>query len=326
MRKLFRRQSELSAASAVFYFFGAVISALALTVFYDETNPLNGASLVVGALALAIAIAFFVAGDRAPLGPAILLMCVTGTLVLILVALSRFEIRSMGSGLLFYTFFIYLAWFGRMWLARIAGYSWLVGYCIVMAIKFGADIMQYITTLILTAVILGELVGTYKRRLEVASITDPLCGIWNKRGFDELIARTLQIVRRTGQPLSVLYFDLDDFKRINDVHGHREGDRVLREFAAQLEANTRPQDTLARLGGDEFILVLPGTVAAQAETLVARLRERVTVAPWSCGWAEMAPGDIIEDVVARADEMLLEHKRERVTTESSSQRLRARID
>lgn len=311
MRALLSRQSELSGASAVFYFLGGVISVLALTVFYDETNPLNIASLLVAIVAFSVSATFIILGERTRLQPALLLMCVSGTLVLILVALSRFELRAVGSGLLFYTFFIYLAWFGRMWLTRIIGYSWLAGYCIVMTIKFGPDILQFLSTLILTAVILGELVGAFKHRLETTSVTDPLCGIWNKRGFDQVVERTIRIARRTGEPITVLFLDLDDFKLVNDAHGHREGDRVLRSFTAQLEANTRPQDTLARVGGDEFLLLLPDTTEAEAETLVERLRTSVTATPWSCGWAEYVPGESMDAVVARADERMLESKRRR---------------
>lgn len=311
MRALFRRQSELSAASAAFYFLGGVICLLALTVFYDATNPLNIASLTVGVLAFVISGLYLLAGDRAELRSSLLLMCVSGMLVLVLVSFSRYEVRAMGSGLLFYTFFIYLAWFGRMRLARVIGYAWLAGYCIVMAIKFDTDILQFLTTLTLTAVILGELVGRFKHRLEVTSITDPLCGVWNKRGVEQILDRAVRVVHRTGRPLSVLFFDLDDFKGINDSRGHREGDRVLCKFAAQLEANTRPQDTLARLGGDEFILVLPDTRGEQAEELAVRLRRIVSAATWSCGWAELAPGESADALVARADEMMLENKRGR---------------
>jgi len=311
MMAFFRGQSQLSFASAAFYFLGGVISLLSLTAYFNPSNPLNVPTIFIGAIAFLASAGFLIAGARVTLAPAILLMCASGALVLLLVVFSRFELRAMASGLLFYTFFIYLAWFAQMWLARVIGYAWLICYCVAMLIKFDADVLQFLTTLILTAAILGELVGTYKHRLERTSITDPLCGIWNKRGFDQLFARTARIVRRTGQPLSVLYFDLDDFKRVNDTQGHREGDRVLREFSAQLEANTRPQDMLARLGGDEFILALPGTDEAQAELMARRLEARVDAAPWSCGWAEMAPGESAEELIGRADHMMLERKRAR---------------
>lgn len=326
MRALLKRQSELSAASAAFYFLGGVISVLALTAYYDAANPLNTASMAIGFMAFLVSGVFLYLGNRAEPAPALLLMAFTGSIVLILVAFSRFETRAMGTGLLFYTFFIYFAWFGKMWVARIVGYSWLLTYCALMVMHFGVDVSQYLTTLVLTAVILGELIGTYKRRLERTSVTDALCGTWNKRGFNQVMERTVQIVRRTGEPLSVLFFDLDDFKSINDQQGHRQGDRVLQAFASQLEANTRPQDTLARYGGDEFVLVLPGTDAFQAEAMAARLEHSVTAAEWSCGWAELLAGESTDELIERADLMLLEHKRQRKSAESNRPHAPARVD
>src|SRR5690606_6085153 len=114
---------------------------------------------------------------------------------------------------------------------------------------------------------------------------------WNKRGFEQMFARAIRIGHRSGRPLSVIFADLDGFKGVNDAHGHHEGDRVLQEFAAQLEANIRPQDSLARFGGDEFVLLLPETSAEQAATLAARLEDAVTVTPWSSGWAEQRAGE-----------------------------------
>nr|WP_279550404.1 GGDEF domain-containing protein [Leucobacter weissii] len=162
-----------------------------------------------------------------------------------------------------------------------------------------------------TVIVLGELVGLYKRRIEQVSLIDPLCGVWNKRGFEIMLRRAERITRRGGQPLSLLFLDLDDFKGVNDGGGHAEGDRVLREFAAGIEGATRPQDTLGRLGGDEFALLLVGVDAEEAERLGRRLREEVRVAEWSFGVAELRPGESLADLVTRADGSMFSEKRDR---------------
>lgn len=311
MRTILKNQSELSIASTGFYVGGGIIASLTVTVFRNETNPLNLPTLLTAVVAFLTAAAFFVAGRRAKVRVALFMMCLSALLVLSLVTTSQFELRAMNSGLLFYTFLIYLVWFGPMWLARLFGYTWLAVYCVAMVVKFSPDVRLYVVTLTLTAVILGELVGAFKRHLETMSLTDPLCEVWNKRGFELLLERALRAMRRTGRPLSVIFFDLDGFKEINDTLGHAEGDRVLREFAAQLDANTRPQDILARLGGDEFVLMMPDIARAGAAQAASRLRSSVIGARWSFGVAELRPGESVEAFIARADQLMLAEKRSR---------------
>ena len=111
--------------------------------------------------------------------------------------------------------------------------------------------------------------------LDRAAGTDPLTGVLNRRRFDEQFAVEVERQHRTERPLALVLLDLDRFKRINDSHGHEAGDRVLREFAAVLEDETRAVDVVARLGGDEFAVLAPETDGAEAAILAERLRERV---------------------------------------------------
>ncbi|MCB0948847.1 MAG: GGDEF domain-containing protein, partial [Mycobacterium sp.] len=254
------------------------------------------------------AIVSLLLGEQFPVRPALFLMSITAVLVLALVVMSPNENRSMTNALLYYTFIIYLAWFGPMWFARLAGYLWLSAYCVTMAAKWGDGIHTFLLTLVLTSVALGELVGIYKRRLENDSLTDALCGVWNKRGLAGVLEREQQAVRRTRQPFSVIYLDVDGLKRVNDVRGHDEGDRVLREFAAELDRLSRPQDAVARVGGDEFVLVLPGTGRQQAESIAARLREEVTACSSSFGVAQFTAGESTAECLARADRAMREEK------------------
>lgn len=102
--------------------------------------------------------------------------------------------------------------------------------------------------------------------------SDPLTGIFNRRAFMEHLRYGLQIEGREGKPITLAYIDLDDFKRINDEHGHEEGDRVLRRVADTLTASIRQADVVARLGGDEFALLLAGAGRDDAEKLAAKVR------------------------------------------------------
>jgi len=232
-------------------------------------------------------------------------------LVLAMVPFSPTVVRAMNPALLFYTFLFYLVWFGPMRLARGFGYLWLAAYCGIMLLRFDSEVWPYLTTVVATSVVLCELVGAYKNRLETHSLTDPLCGVWNKRGFSELVEGASQAVRRTGQPLCLLYIDMDDLKRLNDTRGHAEGDRVLRSFAADLDRLTRPQDSVARLGGDEFAVLLPNTTEHEARSAGDRLRQEIDGVGWSFGAAELRPGELSADFIGRADESMLLEKRRR---------------
>lgn len=311
MQAIWARQSELSIASAVFYFIGGVIALALVTVLLDPTNPLNVVSLLTSALSFFLMIVFLVVGRRATERSALLLMCLSAAMVLLSACLTPRELRAINSGLLFYPIIMYLVWFGRRPLARIFGSIWLMIYCLVVWAKFGADIAPFLLTLALTSLVLSELIGLYKDRLEATSLTDPLCDVWNKRGFEAVMSRAIRISARTKQPISVLYFDLDDLKRVNDTQGHSAGDRLLQDFARQVDLLTRPEDELARLGGDEFALLMPGSDALAAETVALRLREQTTASAWSFGVAQMEPGESPEEFLARADQLMFEEKRRR---------------
>ena len=103
--------------------------------------------------------------------------------------------------------------------------------------------------------------------------TDALTHLQNVRHFDSFLENQFRIARRYGRPVSVLMFDLDHFKIVNDTHGHPSGDYVLKEFAVILKRSVRDSDFVARTGGEEFSIVLPDASRDQARSFAQRIRK-----------------------------------------------------
>lgn len=116
-------------------------------------------------------------------------------------------------------------------------------------------------------------------KVQKMAITDPLTGLYNRRGFYELGRREIERVRRFGHPLSAILLDIDDFKLINDTYGHGTGDQVLKALADRLNNNIRGVDILGRYGGDEFSILLPETDMATANVIAGRLRRAMAKHP-----------------------------------------------
>lgn len=168
------------------------------------------------------------------------------------------------------------------------------------------------------------LLGTIHAREKILNLadTDDLTGIWNRRYFRRQLPQEFERARTFGVPLSVLLFDIDDFKQINDGFGHTIGDVVLSELCGVVREALRPTDSLARFGGDEFAIILPHTDLTGAKAVADRLLHRVrslTVptdeegaiqCSVSIGLAEYRREDgTASDLVRRADEQLYLSKR-----------------
>ena len=122
-----------------------------------------------------------------------------------------------------------------------------------------------------------ERAGELERAKRLAAL-DALTGIANRRTFAEALRRELSRAERSGKPLSVILFDLDDFKAINDSFSHAAGDRALQLVARCAEGVTREGDLVARLGGDEFAVLLPETGERGAREIGERIRSRLAQA------------------------------------------------
>lgn len=177
---------------------------------------------------------------------------------------------------------------------------------------------------------------TAQIELEQLATTDFLTGLHNRRNFLEIGRREVQRARRFRHPLTVVMFDIDYFKKVNDTHGHATGDLVLTEIAALCQKNLRGSDVLGRLGGEEFAVLLPHTRISDASTIAEHLRTMIaqseTVLPAetikitaSFGVSALKDTDEeIEAVLRRADALLYQAKnqgRNRVAAETAEARL-----
>lgn len=156
---------------------------------------------------------------------------------------------------------------------------------------------------------------TRTEMLQKLAMLDPLTNLQNRRGGEERLQSEVSRSSRHGYPLTVMVFDLDGFKQINDTHGHAAGDAVLRAFAERLQRVIRTSDAAVRLGGDEFLLILPECSEEKAESLLHRIGEvsaeqngtRLPI-QYTAGWAGFRPGDTMDKLLERADQMLYARK------------------
>lgn len=124
-----------------------------------------------------------------------------------------------------------------------------------------------------------------RKRMEVLhlkSVTDGLTGAFSHAYLQEVLALELERAKAERQPLSILMMDLDDFKKLNDGHGHLFGDRVLKELTETASMNIRHEDVLGRYGGEEFLVIMPGADAVTAGRVAERVRrsfERAGILP-----------------------------------------------
>jgi diguanylate cyclase len=159
--------------------------------------------------------------------------------------------------------------------------------------------------------------------IRAESLTDPLTGLGNRKYFDRSFDMAVRAALASGEPLSLMMFDIDHFKSFNDSYGHLTGDQVLRLVAMSLKQTIKGQDITARYGGEEFAVVLPNTALRQALTVADHIRRavmakelkkkstgeilgRVTI---SVGVSMLKQGDDTDTLIDRADSCLYAAKR-----------------
>lgn len=184
-----------------------------------------------------------------------------------------------------------------------------------------------VTAIVLTLVSLA--IRRYQQRIAALATTDVLTELPNRRGFDILAEQALQEAQREQSPLCAVLLDLDNFKLINDEHGHLAGDEVLQRFARQLRDKLRQSDILCRWGGEEFILLLKNTDRQAAHDLAEKLRQQCAEQRYaiagqtlqvtaSLGLSQWQPGESLHSLLGRTDRALYRAKqsgRDRVCVE-----------
>jgi diguanylate cyclase (GGDEF)-like protein len=187
------------------------------------------------------------------------------------------------------------------------GTGWVAVYAI--------EVVLYVVGAAFVVLVLAKdrTVRYYKQ----AAATDPLTDLLNRRGFFEACGELMANRRLTKQPVSVLAFDLDHFKKINDTHGHHTGDATLHLFASIAKKTLRADDAIGRLGGEEFVALLPANLA-EASIAAERVRkafEKASALPGDHATATVSigiscglPSANIDDLIARADVALYRAK------------------
>lgn len=150
------------------------------------------------------------------------------------------------------------------------------------------------------------------------SVRDPLTKIFNRRKFNDELSKEVKRSARYNRTLSVVMFDIDDFKKVNDEYGHQTGDNALVKIAAIVAERLRKTDVFARYGGEEFIILMPETDIVRAAEVAEYLRESIMrhsiegvnhAITCSFGIAEYLHGEDLEDIIRQADRALYAAKK-----------------
>jgi diguanylate cyclase (GGDEF)-like protein len=189
-------------------------------------------------------------------------------------------------------------------------------------LEFGLPAALAYANLVLAFVLAGQTVSLRFERDVAHRLAehDPLTGVLNRRAILARLRAEFVKARQTGEPLSLLFLDLDHFKHVNDSYGHRAGDQCLRGVIEPIAGELRQGDALGRYGGEEFLILLPGAGAADAEVVAERIRRRVQEMPMlvsgvrigltvSLGVAALDEGIAVpDDLIERADAALYRSK------------------
>lgn len=174
----------------------------------------------------------------------------------------------------------------------------------------------YSGTFVLATLLVTKLQKSHREEL-LAARTDFVTGVANSRYFNELLEREVERTRRYPQPFTVVYIDVDNFKRVNDLFGHSAGDEVLRRIARALKSQLRSTDIVARVGGDEFALLLPSTSQPEACVVISKVRSHLMKAvslrscpvTFSMGVLTYTfPPYSVSQLIDRADKLMYEVK------------------
>ena len=173
-----------------------------------------------------------------------------------------------------------------------------------------------------------ETIDELKQKLEDARenmVTDPLTGVYNRRGLFHFMSQEIERARRYNHPVSVIMADLDHFSNVNNTYGHLAGDIVLKKFCQTAQTIIRSADILTRYGGEEFIIILPNSDIESAYTVAEKIRAAISKLKFqykdsvfsitsSFGVAQFKQKDTVESLIKRVDTALYKAKEKRNCT------------
>jgi diguanylate cyclase (GGDEF)-like protein len=186
---------------------------------------------------------------------------------------------------------------------------------------------------------IGQLTGVFNKmvrelqelqeELRTSAAVDALTKAFNRKKIEQLLEWEIERATRYNSPLSLILFDLDNFKTVNDTYGHLSGDYVLKTVIRIIQDHIRKTDSLGRWGGEEFMLLAPETCLEQAAELAEKIRQHVELFAYknvgtitiSCGLAELKAGDTMDSLIKRADDALYRAKRKGRNRVEASERL-----
>ncbi len=184
-------------------------------------------------------------------------------------------------------------------------------------------LVQLISSLAITSlfcIAFYETLRRYEELMKERAERDDLTGVFSRNKIFEILEMEIERAKRGRLPLSIIMFDLDDFKRINDEKGHLFGDTVLKTAARIIQENVRKIDACGRYGGDEFLVVAPQTDETGALVVAERIRQAIKSSNLnidvSYGIAEYKPDMSLEELVSKADNNLYTYKRSKKAEET----------
>lgn len=180
------------------------------------------------------------------------------------------------------------------------------------------EMLARVNTLMRRKFYADSLRENFNENLEMV-VSDSLTGLGNRRFFDRAIHPLLDALETKNEPFSIMVFDIDHFKRVNDILGHDMGDQILKEVATRLVTNMRAVDVVSRYGGEEFMIAMPQTDQSAALQAADRVRALIAGTPifvdgqalhitTSAGVAQVIKGEQLRDVFRRADDALYKAK------------------
>ena len=214
----------------------------------------------------------------------------------------------------------FVTWFGGnrtgLVISIICTVFWSIHNPVDNSIILAWNILSTLAVFCTVSIMLSKIHKMWENDKALSKI-DPLTGVMNIRGFYELVEYEISRLHREGSPFSVAYFDIDDFKIVNDRYGHKIGDELLKAVVINLVESLRKTDVIARVGGDEFAIFLPATgqntIQVVMEKIRVRLHERTDskrlITTLSIGVVTCTRTDCgLDDIISIADSLMYEVK------------------